>query len=69
MLGFLKACFSSVKLNYNKSIIRITAVLREERMLRESKSVNMSSTGDMIFKISLSKGLNGPYRDGRTIKY
>lgn len=69
MPGFLKACFSSVKLNYNKSIIRITAVLREERMLRESKSVNMLSPGDMTFKISLSKGLSVPCGDGRTIKY
>lgn len=50
MPGFLKACFSSVKLNYNKSVIRITAVLREERMLRENKSVNVLSTGDMTFK-------------------
>lgn len=69
MPGFLKVCFSSVKLNHNdKSIIRVTEVLSEGRMWKESQAVNMLRSGDVTFKRRLSEGLNGQCGEGRTIK-
>lgn len=56
----MKACSSSVKLNYNdKSISRVTKGLREGRAPRESKAVNTLRAEDVTFKMNLSKGLHG----------